>query len=61
MENSLMTLREVARKLSLSPSTLRTWTFQKRIPFVRLGRRIAFRNEDVEKLIERNLVESEEV
>jgi len=61
MEDSLMTLKEVARRLSLSPSTVRSWTYQGKISFIRLGRRVAFRDADVKRLIERNRVESEEV
>jgi len=35
----LLTVFQAAELLGLQPSTLRAWTFQKRIPIVRVGRR----------------------
>ena len=52
----LLNLREGAKELRLSIHTLRAWTYQKRIPFVRLGRRILLRREDIEELVNRNRV-----
>ena len=56
----LMNLGEAAKELRLSVYTLRAWVYQRRIPFVRLGRRILLRREDIEKLVNKNLVESKE-
>ncbi len=56
----LLDLRQGAKELQLSIHTLRSWTYQKKIPFVRLGRRILLRREDLENLVTRNLVEAEE-
>lgn len=58
--SNLLTLQEGAAQLRLSVHTLRAWVFQKRIPFVRLGRRVLLRREDLENLIEKNLVEAKE-
>ena len=58
--NQLLSIKEAATFLNLSPYTLRIWTFQRRIPFVRLGRRVAFRKEDLEDLVEKNVVEAKE-
>jgi excisionase family DNA binding protein len=52
----LLDLREGAKELRLSIYTLRAWIFQRRIPFVRLGRRVMLRRTDVEKLINDGLV-----
>jgi excisionase family DNA binding protein len=54
----LVDLREGARELRLSIHTLRAWTYQRRIPFVRLGRRILLRREDLENLVKKNLIEA---
>ena len=54
----LLDLREGAKELKLSIHTLRAWTYQKRIPFVRLGRRILLRREDLEALVNEHLVEA---
>jgi excisionase family DNA binding protein len=56
----LLDLREGAKELKLSIHTLRAWTYQKRIPFVRLGRRILLRREDLEELVKRNVIEAKE-
>ena len=54
----LVDFREGAKDLRLSIYTLRSWVAQRRIPFVRLGRRILLRREDVEALISKNVVPS---
>ena len=54
----LLNLREGAKELHLSIHTLRSWTYQKRIPFVRLGRRVLLRREDLEALVKEHLVEA---
>jgi excisionase family DNA binding protein len=58
--SNLLTLKEGAEQLRLSIHTVRAWVFQKRIPFVRLGRRILLRREDLEEFVRRNLVEARE-
>ena len=54
----LLNLREGAKELRLSIHTLRAWTYQKKIPFVRLGRRILLRREDLEKFVSNNIVKA---
>lgn len=56
----LLNLREGAKELKISIHTLRAWTYQKRIPFVRLGRRILLRREDLEELVKKNVIEANE-
>ena len=51
--SNLMNEKEVASFLGLKPQTLAIWRMRKeKIPFVRMGRRIAYRREDVEKWLE---------
>jgi excisionase family DNA binding protein len=56
----LLNFREGARELKVSIHTLRAWAYQKRIPFVRLGRRVLLRREDLESLVSRNLIKPNE-
>ena len=56
----LLNLQEGAKELKISIHTMRAWVFQKRLPFVRLGRRVLLRREDVEDFVRRNVVEARE-
>lgn len=56
----LLNLREAAGELRLSIHTVRAWVSQKRIPFVRLGRRILIRRQDLEEIVNENLVKPKE-
>jgi len=56
----LLTLTETAKELRISPFTVRAWVFQRRIPSVKLGRRVLFRRVDLENLVARNLRGAEE-
>ncbi len=56
----LLNLAEGAKELRLSVHTLRAWIYQKRIPFVRLGRRVLLRRSDLEDLISKNVVDAKE-
>ncbi len=52
----LLNIAEAARFLSVSPSTLYGWVWQRRIPFVKLGRAVRFDKADLEEYIDRNKV-----
>ena len=56
----LLNLREGSEATRLSVHTLRAWIYQKRLPCVRLGRRVLLRREDLEALISKNVVEAKE-
>ena len=51
----LVDIKEAANLLRVSPHTVRLWTFQKKIPVVKLGRRCLFRKSDLDDFVERNL------
>lgn len=51
MFSNLVNLTEAAEMLRLKPSTLRAWVLRRKIPFVKLGRRVLFRRSDIEALI----------
>jgi len=48
----LLTLQQVAEYLSVSPKTVRRWLSGKRLPHVRLGRVLRFRQDEVLRWIE---------
>lgn len=56
----LLDFREGAKELKLSIHTLRAWAYQKKIPVVRLGRRVLLRRIDLENLVAKNLIEAKE-
>jgi excisionase family DNA binding protein len=56
MPSDLVNVMEAAELLRLKPSTLRAWVLQRRIPFVRLGRRVLFRRSDLETLIGKSVI-----
>lgn len=52
MEHELLSLRDAARRLAVSPHTLRAWAvYGHRLPYVRLGRRVLFAGEDLEAFV----------
>lgn len=53
-QRRLVTIQEASKFLSVSVSTLYGWDWQRRIPFVKLGRSLRFDIGDLEKFIETN-------
>lgn len=51
---SLLTIREAAQYLAVSVSTLYGWVWQRRIPFVKIGRALRFDPRDLAAFIEAN-------
>lgn len=56
----LLDLKEGAKELKISIHTMRAWIYQKRLPFVHLGRRVLLRREDLEDFVKRNVVEAKD-
>lgn len=49
-----LSLVQAAARLGVSPYTLRGWArYQRRVPYLRLGRRLMFRPEDLEAFEQR--------
>ncbi len=42
----------------ISVYTLRAWIYQKRLPYVKLGRRVFLRRKDLEEFVTKNLHEA---
>jgi excisionase family DNA binding protein len=57
----LITIQEASKFLSVSVSTLYGWVWQRRIPFVKLGRAVRFDIADLEKFIEANKLKPREM
>ena len=56
-ENQLLSVKEAAERLNISVFTLRGWISQRRVRFVKLGRRTMFRPADLDDLINGAVVE----
>lgn len=50
----LVNVNEAARFLAVSSSTLYGWVWQRRIPFVKVGRGVRFDMADLERFIAKN-------
>ena len=56
-EAELVSVEQAAQILSVSVSTLYGWVWQRRIPFVKLGRALRFDVSDLQEFIRRNRVQ----
>ena len=56
--SELLNVPEGAKELRVSKHTIRAWIYAKRIPHVRLGRRVLLRKEDLENFVNKNVVEA---
>jgi predicted site-specific integrase-resolvase len=54
----LMDLREGAKEMHISIHTARAWCNQRKLPFVKLGRRVFLRRGDIESFINKNVVKA---
>jgi len=57
MEKRLLNIKETAEYLGLKVNTLYCWVSQKRIPYVKMGKKLMFDIECLDKFIEENAVE----
>jgi excisionase family DNA binding protein len=60
-ERRVVSVPEAALLLGLRPSTIRAWIGRRRIPFVRLGRRVVIPMEAIDDLLLRGLVPVKEL
>jgi len=54
----LLNVNEAAQFLAVSPSTLYGWVWQRRIPFVKVGRSLRFELAELRKFIQANRFEA---
>jgi excisionase family DNA binding protein len=57
MPGALLTVDETAQHLGVSKYTLRGWVSQRRIPYVKIGRRTLFNPADLDNLIKDSTIE----
>jgi excisionase family DNA binding protein len=55
-DGDLLTIPETAMLLRLKVSTIRAWVLQRKVPHVKLGRRVLLRRSDLESLIDASVV-----
>ena len=60
MTTDLLDIEESADLLHLKECTVRSWVIKKKIPYLKLGRRVFIRRQDLEALIERSVVPARE-
>jgi excisionase family DNA binding protein len=61
MDDRNVSLEEGANRLGISPHTLRAWSvYQRKVPFLRMGRRILFKLSDLEAFEQQHRVEARE-
>jgi len=53
-ESALITVQDAAKFLAVSTSTLYGWVWQRRIPFVKVGRALRFEQAELQKFIQAN-------
>jgi len=58
-EKQLLDTKQAAQFLGISRNTLYEWIIQKKVPYVKVGRLVKFRSEDLQKWLERRLQEEE--
>ncbi len=51
LEDSFLTVAEVAEVLKLNPQTVRNWIDQGSLPALRVGRRVRIRRSDFERIL----------
>jgi excisionase family DNA binding protein len=54
----LVTVKDAAKYLAVSVSTLYGWVYQRRIPFVKVGRALRFEVTELDDFIRRNRTQS---
>jgi excisionase family DNA binding protein len=60
MTTELLDLKTAAQRMRVSVYTLRAWGYQRKLPVVKLGRRTLFREEDIEKFINKGVIEAKQ-
>jgi excisionase family DNA binding protein len=56
----LLTVKEAAELLGVKPSTLRSWIWQRRIPYIKLSRSVRIAPEALQEIIANNTIIAEE-
>ena len=57
MDEKILNIREAAELTRLTVNTLYAYTARRKIPFIKLGAKVLFRQSDLEKWIDQHRVE----
>jgi excisionase family DNA binding protein len=57
---NLLGVKEAAIRLGITEGTLRHWLSQRRLPYIKLGRRTLLNPRELERIIERNTVREDD-
>jgi excisionase family DNA binding protein len=58
--NDLLDVNEGAAYCHIKPSTMRSWILNKKVTYLKLGRRVFLRRSDLDAFIERGVVAANE-
>jgi excisionase family DNA binding protein len=58
-EKQLLDTAEASQLLGISRNTLYEWIVQRKIPYIKVGRLVKFRKEDLQKWLEKRIQEEE--
>jgi excisionase family DNA binding protein len=58
--DSLLTGEELSERIRLTPGTIRVWVSQKKIPHVKMGRKVLFDWKDILQWVEEKKVDKKE-
>jgi excisionase family DNA binding protein len=61
MEDSFLTVDEVAQTLRINPQTVRNWIDRGSLRAVRVGRRVRIRQSDLDELVHAGITTSEDI
>ena len=50
------TVQKAAERLGLKPSTLRAWILHRKISYVKIGRAVRIREQEIERIIRENTI-----
>ena len=49
--NHLIDINELSQRLSIKKGTIYNWVYFRRIPFVKMGRALRFRPEEIDRIV----------
>ena len=49
--NHLIDINELSQRLSIKKGTIYNWVYLRRIPFVKMGRALRFRQEEIDRIV----------
>ena len=57
MEKRILNVKELAEYLGFAPGTVYNWVCLKKVPYIKIGGRVKFDIQDINKIVERLKIE----